>query len=146
MDEAKVKSEIMQQLKRRVPSACAIRHEDLFRSGVPDISVTMGLTHWLEVKYVRPKDTDSKIREHFPKLQLATCLWLERQGRCNYLVAFAHGRMTYAVVIKPVEVVRMLAEPELSIDRLSGFARASASLKDVVDRFIVNMKEEDPRR
>src|SRR5665213_935482 len=125
MNEADVKQDIMRHLKENIPAACAVRHEDIFRSGVPDTSVTYGgFTNWLEVKYLRPRETPSGFKKHFPALQLATCIWLEKQGRCDYLVAYPYGKMLHAALISPQKLAKMLKEDDPGPSRFPSFARA----------------------
>ncbi len=64
MNEATLKAGLVKALKRRIPTAVVLRHEDKFRAGIPDISVTLagrlaseaGAARivWVEVKYDRP--------------------------------------------------------------------------------------------
>ena len=64
MNEARLKAALVLALKKRVPGAVVLRHEDRFQAGIPDISVTLagrrasengaGRVVWAEVKYDRP--------------------------------------------------------------------------------------------
>ena len=54
MNEAQLKASLVQALKKRI-RGIVLRHEDKFRAGIPDLSVTVGMrTAWVEVKYDRP--------------------------------------------------------------------------------------------
>jgi hypothetical protein len=58
MTEATLKRAFVQVLKAIMPGCVVYRHEDKFRGGVPDISLTYaGVTSWIEVKYSRPGRT-----------------------------------------------------------------------------------------
>jgi hypothetical protein len=52
--EATIKGDLVKKLRKRLPWAITLRHEDRFTAGVPDISITNGKyrsTLWLEVKF-----------------------------------------------------------------------------------------------
>jgi hypothetical protein len=61
MTEAVVKGELVKKLRKGIPWAVTLRHEDQFTAGIPDISVTGGpvvkdvgsarRVVWLEIKY-----------------------------------------------------------------------------------------------
>lgn len=58
MTEADLKRALGDALRQELPGALVLRHEDKFRQGIPDMSVTWPLgrcrTLWMEVKYDRP--------------------------------------------------------------------------------------------
>ena len=55
MNEATLKAGLVRALQKRLHQAMVLRHEDRFRGGIPDISVTLaGRVVWAEVKYDRP--------------------------------------------------------------------------------------------
>ena len=55
MSEAKHRAATVALFKKQHPTAVVFRHEDLFRAGVPDTSVSWRrLTSWWEFKYGAP--------------------------------------------------------------------------------------------
>lgn len=81
MNEATLKQALCQDL-RTLTKSVVLRHEDVFRAGNPDISVTWsGLTVWLEVKY------DTKTRRMESRgIQNLTCRQLALAGWCFYVI------------------------------------------------------------
>ncbi len=60
MNEADLKRALVKAIKKRIPRATVLRHEDKFRAGIPDLSVTvipgvpeMTRVVWVEVKFDR---------------------------------------------------------------------------------------------
>ena len=141
MNEADIKGKIVAQLKEDLPRACVIRHEDLIRKGIPDLSATYGGTSWLEVKYLRLNESQSKFREHFDLLQLATCRWLEAQGRCDYLVVYHLRKELYAAVISPKSVSVFLEWKILDVGNFITYAKVVAPFKQAVDSWVFSLKQ-----
>jgi hypothetical protein len=92
--ESKHKAAVMKIL-RQVPHYVALRHEDLFTSGIPDISLSgMRHTSWWEFKHATPKFESKGIQE-------LTCKRLAAHGyRCHYVICYQvpnEDVMTYIV-------------------------------------------------
>lgn len=70
----------MAEIRRHLPTAVAIRHEDQFTHGIPDLSVSLaGRTTWWEVKYADPLLRTTGIQHHL-------CARLAAETYCRYLV------------------------------------------------------------
>ena len=83
MNEATLKSSLVGVLKNTMPGAVVVRHEDKFKAGVPDISVTWrGTTSWVEVKYER------KRRSPLTALQAKFITDLARTGAPAYALTY----------------------------------------------------------
>lgn len=97
MTEATLKQSLVACLKNRLPGAVVFRHEDRFRAGIPDISVTWGHhTSWLEVKYAAPR---IRARE----FQDVTLRDLARHGWGSFMVVyFNHAGVVETRVIDPL--------------------------------------------
>ena len=93
MSEKKFIRTAMEQLRREIPEAVVIRHEDKFTKGVPDVSVTgFRRTLWLEFKWV-PKLPFDKLynnvklpKKTFPILQLHQMKKLSNLGSARYVI------------------------------------------------------------
>jgi len=79
--EATVRRDLMRQLQIQIPAAVAIRYEDRFTKGLPDLSVSYnGRTSFWEVKYADPHCVTSKVQHYL-------CTQLDTQGfHCRYLI------------------------------------------------------------
>ena len=79
--EATLKRELMRSLQTLLPDAVALRHEDRFISGIPDLSITFqGKTSWWECKYADPFCISSQLQRHL-------CACLARHGSwCQYII------------------------------------------------------------
>jgi hypothetical protein len=112
MNEAKVVRDVLTNLKRLLPGAVCFKHNDLSTAGIPDISINFrGRTTWIEVKLSRSEEGRSRFLRHFDRLQLASCILLERQVPAYYLVAFeAHTIDTMAALYSPKRVKACLTE------------------------------------
>lgn len=109
MNEALVVQRIRKQVLKANPRAVVLKHRDETTAGVPDLSITAaGKTSWLEVKYLRPGETPSQVRKHFPRRQLQACLRLGQAGECHYLVAYGRAGELRAAVLD-VEEAEALA-------------------------------------
>lgn len=94
----------MNALKTQLPQAVALRHEDLYTAGIPDLSVTLaGRSSWWEIKYADPWFKTSKIQQHI-------CTRLAECGVCWYVI-FQRGiprkknpRQRQIRVVKPSEI------------------------------------------
>lgn len=79
MNEAKLRHELANSLRRSFTSAVVFCHEDKFTAGIPDLSITLdGVTLWFELKHVTPKK-----RFKTTDLQVQTAVELEN---CWYIV------------------------------------------------------------
>lgn len=80
MTEATLKSALVKVIPEVMPGAVVQRHEDIFRKGGPDMSVTWNkMTSWWEVKFGRPTIKTTGI-------QRLTCQRLADQGHCYYII------------------------------------------------------------
>ena len=81
MTEATVRRDLMRQLQIQLPAAVAIRYEDRYTRGLPDLSVSYnGKTSFWEVKYADPHCVTSKVQRYL-------CTQLDHQGfQCRYLI------------------------------------------------------------
>ena len=80
MNEAELKSELVANLKQEMYGGVFIRHEDIFRSGIPDLSVTWNRhTTWWEAKYANPRVRSRGV-------QLLTARMLEQQGHGSFYI------------------------------------------------------------
>ena len=80
MTEATLKSALVKVIPEVMPGAVVQRHEDIFRKGGPDMSVTWNkMTSWWEVKYANPGFKSTGV-------QKLTCQRLAEQGHCFYII------------------------------------------------------------
>jgi hypothetical protein len=86
VDESKLKSALLKQIKIDLPGFVALRHEDVRTAGIPDLSLTgYGRTTWWEFKYADPNFQSTGIQE-LTMLRLAATgfaryvIWEERNG------------------------------------------------------------------
>lgn len=141
MNEASIKAKIVAHLKKEIPMACVLRHEDAFTAGIPDISINFRGTYWLEVKYLRAGETQSKMREHFDLLQLATCRWLEAQAHCDYFLAYHLGKVLHSVIVSPLDLSVWLESKVLDVGNFQRCARAIGVLSTTLDQLTYNLKQ-----
>lgn len=107
MNESKLKSSFMFQVKTLLPNFLALRHEDVRTSGIPDMSITgAGQTTWWEAKYADPRFESTGIQE-LTMLRLAAAgyaryiVWEERRGIQRTLIVHpraVHERSGWALV------------------------------------------------
>ena len=81
MTESSVRRDLMRWLKIQLPTAVAIRYEDRYTKGIPDLSVSYnGRTSFWEIKYADPHCVTTKVQHHM-------CSALDREGfHCRYLI------------------------------------------------------------
>ena len=81
VNEASVRRDLMQMIRRVLsPAAVALRHEDLYTRGIPDLSITVnGKTSWWEIKYADPSYRKDAVQQHI-------CQKLEEQGYWRYVI------------------------------------------------------------
>ena len=78
--EQTLKRGLMAEIKRHLPTAVAIRHEDRYTHGIPDLSLSLaGRTTWWEVKYADPSVRTKGIQHHL-------CARLAAETYCRYIV------------------------------------------------------------
>jgi hypothetical protein len=123
--EAILKAELMTVLRQGLRGSVVLRHEDIFRAGVPDTSVTWrGHTIWLEVKLARPTPRGKDI-------QKITCAQLAVAGICYYVIYRESSLgIRDTMVIHPREIVRgswpyevLAAAPDFNHDFVMAFLR-----------------------
>ena len=76
-----MRRDLMRQLQIQIPAAVAIRYEDRYTKGIPDLSVSYhGRTSFWEIKYADPRCVSSKVQRYM-------CAQLDTQGfHCRYLI------------------------------------------------------------
>ena len=95
MTEGDLKQQLVIELKKQMYGAIVLRHEEIFRAGVPDISVTWNkVTSWWEVKHVNPRLTGRG-------LQKLTCLQLSQVGICWYVIYRDVGGLKETRIVEP---------------------------------------------
>lgn len=99
-EETKHKRKLVQVLKQQLPGSVVLRHEDLFRAGIPDTTVTWKKqTWWLEVKHATPEIDGTGI-------QLHTARQLADQGHCLFVVYYQDETATRTLLLHPWEVFK----------------------------------------
>jgi hypothetical protein len=80
VNEQTLKRGLMDALRRHLPQAVALRHEDRYLHGCPDLSFSLnGFTSWWEIKYADPMLRSKEIQRHL-------CQRLATTTRCAYIV------------------------------------------------------------
>ena len=78
--EQTLKRGLMAALRRHLPQAVAIRHEDRYTHGIPDLSLSLGgATSWWELKYADPLLKTKGIQQYL-------CARLAHTSRCQYII------------------------------------------------------------
>lgn len=94
MSEYKFTHELMKDLRRRLPSAWVVKHNDLRTGGIPDFSVSYGkVTLWIEAKWV--PDAERPPEKTFTALQWQTLFRLRGAG--FYALGSPRGHVLYPV-------------------------------------------------
>jgi hypothetical protein len=94
----------MAEIKKGLPTSVALRHEDRFTSGIPDISVSLnGKTSWWEVKVADPSCRSKEIQKHL-------CRRLNAESFCRYVI-YRRGlpkgkRPPQIIIVPPLEFER----------------------------------------
>lgn len=95
MTEASLKGRLVSLIQSELLGAMVLRHEDLFRSGTPDMSVTWhARTSWWEVKFCNPRLLSKGIQEQ-------TMLKLEGAGQAFYLLYELHNGIKRTRIVLP---------------------------------------------
>jgi len=80
VNEQTLKRGLMRELHTALPEAVAIRHEDRYTHGIPDLSVSLGQkTSWWEIKLAAP-DCESR------GVQRYLCTRLNQTSHCRYVI------------------------------------------------------------
>ena len=80
MTEQTIKRALMAAIKKLTPEAVALRHEDLYSAGIPDLSYSLnGRTSWWEVKYADPRLVSKGVQRHL-------CSRLDAASLCRYII------------------------------------------------------------
>lgn len=99
MNEGTLKNQLVKRLEDDMPGAVVLRHEELFRSGIPDMSVTWnGKTTWWEAKLADPNPRGKGI-------QKLTASRLAEQGRCYYIIWVASPGPKRTLIVEPKHVL-----------------------------------------
>jgi len=110
MTEATLKAGLVKALRQEMPWWVVIRHEDRFRSGVPDLSLTgNGRTSWWEVKFANPY-FESKGIQHLTLLQLA------KEGVARYLIYSIYEGKKSTHIVRPQSIDVWRADRESVVD------------------------------
>lgn len=103
MTESELKRQLTPVLENAMPFSMVFRHEDMFRSGVPDISITWGQrlrTVWLEVKLADPELVHRGAQD-------VTCMKLAHAGKnCWHVVYYQKGDIFQTLIVLPLFVHR----------------------------------------
>lgn len=104
--EAELRSKFLAELRRQIPTAVAIRHEDTLQSGTPDLTLTLsGRTGWVEFKHATPDFSGTGLQEKM-------CRDLAREGWCRYVVWWEDGLSKLTLVIHPAVVMASAGRPQ----------------------------------
>lgn len=81
LTEVTVRRELMHALQAGLPSAVALRYEDRYTRGIPDLSISWrGHTSFWEIKYADPHCVTSKVQHYL-------CEQLDTHGfHCRYII------------------------------------------------------------
>lgn len=103
MIEGAIKTKLTKQLRQALPLPqwVVLRHEDQYRFGIPDYSITgCGWTSWWEVKYVT---TNRTLRSKGIQQRLAN--QLNNAGYCRYIVYCDMRSAGYAITLPSISIV-----------------------------------------
>lgn len=76
----------------------AIAHSDLWKSGIPDLSISgHGRTSWWELKHATPNFATKEIQE-------ITCLRLAKLSFCRYIIYYEHDGSKETLIVHPNNV------------------------------------------
>ena len=105
MNESTLKSQLMDVIKKELPTYVPIRHEDVRTNGIPDLSLTgHGWTSWWEFKYADPHFEIQGIQE-------LTMLRLARAGFARYVIWQTIDEVQRTFIVHP-SCVRTLTRYE----------------------------------
>jgi len=94
----------MRQIQTQIPEALAIRYEDRYTGGIPDLSISWrGQTSFWEIKYADPSCVTSKVQHYL-------CDQLDTHGfHCRYIIfqrgipKRSHPRPRQIRIVKPTD-------------------------------------------
>ena len=90
----------MREIKKVIPRAVALRHEDIFTAGIPDLSLSLnGKTSWWEVKIASPYCKSKAVQKHI-------CQRLDATSYCRYVIYClenSSGRSRQIRIVPPLE-------------------------------------------
>ena len=93
--EAKLKTKLVEHLRKMYPGYVVLRHEDRFTFGIPDISVTgHGRTSWWEAKHANPDFESLGYQE-------LTMLRLSAGGYARYIIWEEIGDVKRTLIVHP---------------------------------------------
>jgi len=116
------------KMREQLKGAVVLRHEDYFSAGIPDFSVTLNGTTWIEVKHAKPYIKGKKIQAY-------TADQLNKNGRCFYVVYRDIRGVLDTLIIDPAEVLKDIKNcMNNPITAVSGFSH-----QYVID-FLLNKK------
>jgi hypothetical protein len=113
VNESELKSGLKVRLVARFPRAVVLRHEDQYTAGIPDMSFTLGLTTWIEVKLERSSSGFKRGR----RIQRHTAQRLALVGECVYVIYRESPKSTVILDPKFIDEKEWAAFGEV----LSGF-------------------------
>jgi hypothetical protein len=104
LTEVTVRRRLMRQLQTQIPDALAIRYEDRYTRGIPDLSISWrGQTSFWEIKYADPHCVTSKVQHYL-------CDQLDTHGfHCRYIIfqrgipKRSHPRPRQIRIVKPTD-------------------------------------------
>ena len=103
MTESSLTTDLLRELRARLPGAVVMKHSELRLSGVPDFSVTLGgRTSWFEVKY-GPRIISKGIQQ-------LTCARLASAGMCRYIFFEEKRGVRRTLVLHPKHIDDLMPE------------------------------------
>lgn len=139
MNEADIVKKLILSLKGQLRGAVIDKHADRIVRNIPDVSVDYGgLTSWIEVKYLRLNETESKRKKHFTKSQLVRCEQRDQQAYCRYFVAYHANNTLCGLLLRPVDVRVALEREPLNILK---YASLFGPFNIAVTRLALALKE-----
>lgn len=98
MTEAELKAKLVLKLRTQHKNYVVLRHEDRFRVGIPDMSVTGNkITSWWEAKYANPHVRSRGAQE-------LAMLRLGRAGIAYYIIYHEEGGIRRTGIVHPGEI------------------------------------------
>jgi hypothetical protein len=134
MKEADIVAKIKTELLKQLPGAVILKLNDISTKGIPDLAVNWARrVTYVEVKLLRPKESESTFRKHFDKLQLATCQLLDNQIRCWYFIGLPGGRE--ATLVRPYVLKNILDHDDIGVENFKTLAsEAAGGINLVIDQ------------
>lgn len=102
--ETELKQQLMATIREGLPRCKAFRHEDMFTSGIPDISVTwLNKTSWWEVKHGTPYFESKDIQER-------SLLQLAGAGLARYIMYYEKDFIKQTLIVHPKDLKGLIPE------------------------------------